>query len=356
MRRALQIGGTALLAVAAAELLLRGSAPPEIYFRSWYRNGIHRPDPAFGFRWTPGYDGHMRHPDGVYAPVPLRLNEFGFRMPVASGHAGPDALRVLLLGGRSMMFSYGLADPDTIAGRMAAGSPRPMVVQNTALAGIDLYRTWHLAREQIAEFKPDVVLVSVYKEDPAFFAEFAPDFARLPPPPGTEEEIFVLWDGIAGGRSPLVNLLGRRHDASYLLYGLCNLESRFLDDRARVMRWVRRKQAEHAAPAADRPQGLTAFLRHVAASPVCGGAAVGIVLIPQRDKPTDLYRDLVPLLPPELPLLNLQATLIGEIDRLPWIAEGHYGREATDRIAQAMAAEALRLDAARKDRPPPSGL
>jgi hypothetical protein len=354
MRRLLTILACTVATAVALEVLMRAAEPPEIYFRNWNKNGVHRPDPVYGFRWTPGYDGYMRHPDGIYLPVPLRLNEFGFRMPVASTNAGPDALRVLLLGGRSMMFSYGLADADTIAGRMAAVSPRPMVVQNTALAGIDLYRNWHQAREQIEAFKPDVILVSVYKEDPCFFTEFAPDFTRLPPPPGTEKEIFVLWDGIAGGRSPMVNSLGRRHNVSYVLYGLCNIEDRILENVLKARRWIERRKAEHdedERPPAH-PDGLAAFLRHIAGSPVCGGAAVGVVLIPQRNKPADLYHDLVPLLPTELSHLDIHADLIGDIDRLPWIGEGHYGREASDHIARAMAAEALRLDAARQPSAP----
>lgn len=348
MRRLFVISACALAVVAAAEVLLRCAEPSEIYFRTWYKNGIHRPDPQYGFRWTPGYDGHMRHPDRVYTPVPLRLNEYGFRLPVASTNAGPDALRVLLLGGRSMVFCYGLADDETIAGRMAAVSRRPVVVQNAALAGLDLYRNWHLAREQIETFRPHVILVCMYKMDPASFSEFAPDFTRIPPPPATAEELFVLWDGIAGGRSPLINRLGRRHDASYVLYGLCNIEDRLLDDLDRVQKWVRRRREEGKAPTPQdetRSPGLAVFLRHIAGSPVSGGATVGIVLLPQRNKPADLYGDFVNLLPPEMSRIDVHAHLAGGLGRSQWIAENHYGRDLADRIARDMAGEVLRLHA-----------
>jgi hypothetical protein len=349
MRRILVILACAFAAAAAAEVLLRCAEPPEIYFRTWYKNGIHRPDPVYGFRWTPGYDGHMRHPDGVYAPVPLRLNEYGFRMPVASTNAGPDAPRVLVLGGRSMMFCFGLSDADSIPGRMAAVSPRPVVVQNVTLAGVDLYRNWHLAREQIAAFRPDVILVCMYKQDPAAFLEFAPDFERHPPPPGPEKELFVLWDGIAGGRSPLINRLGRRHDASYVLYGLCNIQDRLLADLSLVKGWVHRRQQEGKTPTpqdASASQSLAAFLRHIAHSPVSGGAAVGVVLLPQRNKPAGLYSGFVRLLPPEMGRIDIHAQLAGELGRLGWIAENHYGPVLATRIARPMVEEALRLHAA----------
>ena len=355
MRRLLVIPACALVAAATAEVLLRCAEPPDIYFRPWYKNGIHRPDPLYGFRWTPGYDGYMRHPDRVYTPVPLRLNEFGFRLPVASSHAGPDALRVLLLGGRSMMFCYGLADDETIAGRMAAVSPRPVVVQNVALAGVDLYHNWHLAREQIEAFRPDVIFICLYKKDPASFFEFAPDFTRLPPPPATEEELFVLWDGIAGGRGPLVNRLGRRHDASYVLYGLCNIEDRIQNNLDRVHSWVRRRQEQGKIPTPQdemRSRGLALFLQHIAGSPVSGGAVTGIVLLPQRNKPAGLYGEFVNFLPGEIPRIDVHAGLAGELGRLPWIADNHYGRELADRIARPMVDEALRLHAARQGRGP----
>ena len=351
MRRFLSSVLAVIVAVAAAEIVLRLSVPKQLFFRCDFTNGVHMPDPAYGFRWRPNYEGIMRHPDGFYAPVPLRLNEFGFRLPVASSNAGPDALRVLLLGGGSMVFCFGFPDRETIAGRMADLSPRPFVVQNVAVGGFDLYRNWHLAREQIEAFRPDVILVNIYKEDPYHLGTFAPDFTRLPPPPGTQEQLFVLWDGMVSGRSPLVHRLGRRHDTSYLLYGLCNLDTRYIDARTKVVRWVRRRSA--SAPAAGPPQGLTAFLRHIAASPVTGGAAVGVVLLPQMNKPPDLYRNLAPFLPDEMPVLNLHADLIHELSRYPWVADGHYGREANERIARALLDQALRLDAARKGRGPP---
>ncbi|MBM4156080.1 MAG: hypothetical protein FJ221_13810 [Lentisphaerae bacterium] len=350
MRRFLSSVLAVVVAVLAAEGLLRLAFPKQIFFHCDFTNGVHMPDRDYGFRWRPGYEGIMRHPDGVYAPVPLRLNEYAFRLPVASTNAGPGALRVLLLGGRSMMFCFGFPDRETIAGRMADLAPRPLVVQNATSAGIDLYRNWHLAREQILAFKPDVILVSIYKEDPFFLGEFAPEFTRLPPPPGTPEQLFILWDGMVSGRSPLVHRLGRHHDTSYLLYGLCNLQTRYLDARADVVRWFRRHTAR--APAPDRPQGMTAFLRHIAASPVTGGAAVGVVLLPQMNKPPDLYAHLVPLLPEEMPVANLHADLIHELSRYPWVADGHYGREGNERIARALLDHALRLDAARKGRPP----
>lgn len=354
MRRKTAILVNTLLTLGLLELILRLVEPREIFFETWTRNGIHTPDPDFGFRYTPGYDGFMRHSDGVYAPVPLRLNRHGFRLETASPGAGPDAARVLLLGGKSMMFSYGLSDEASIPGRMAALSPEPLVVQNAATPGVYLYLGWHVAREQIEAFDPDIILLNVYQEDPALCDPYAPAFDRLPPPP-PPESMFRLWDRIADSRGALLRLLGRQHDASYLLYGLFNVEHRLSDDWSRMRRWVVRRHAAQDEDSDDPAgAGFTAFFRHIDAWASARNCAIGVVLLPEINKPPDRYAQLRSLIPPEIRVCDAHAALIRDLGRMRWIGEGHYGPEAAERIGRLLVDEAIQLNAARLARGRPS--
>jgi hypothetical protein len=93
--------------------------------------------------------------------------------------------------------------------------------------------------------------------------------------------------------------------------------------------------------------GFTGFLRHLDAWGLERGCATGVVLLPEINKPPDHYAALIPLIPPEMRVCDAHAELIGDLRRMRWIAEGHYGPEAAERIGRLLADEAMHLNADR---------
>jgi hypothetical protein len=154
--------------------------------------------------------------------------------------------------------------------------------------------------------------------------------------------MFVFWDGIAAGRGPILNRLGRKARASWLCYGLAsgleNLRETASQHHARILAKLRPRR-ESKPEAGNGTDGLQAFLAHADRVAAARGTRCLVLLLPQRDKGPGFYDGLRATLPAGVPVLDLHRELIADIERDGWIADGHYGAKAADRIARRIARE-----------------
>lgn len=187
-----------VVAVLLSEATLRILFPFQIVYQTWMPRGIHQPDERFGIVYTPDFSGRMFHTDGVNG-VPFSLDEFGLRKAVASAAVG-EPERVVLIGGASNVFGYGVADADTIASRIAANLPRPTEVRATAWAGLDVHLNFHMYRERIeAQVDPDVAIMCFALESPEYILRLDEDFDASPDD-APDDELFGEFEDF--GRIP----------------------------------------------------------------------------------------------------------------------------------------------------------
>jgi len=111
LRKFVQILLCVCLGALLTEGFLRVMIPMEVHYETWFTPGIERWDPEFGAHYRENWSGMMRHADRLNRGVPLYLDEHGFRLPAQNSLPG-EPVRVLLIGGRSAMMSYGLSDDE----------------------------------------------------------------------------------------------------------------------------------------------------------------------------------------------------------------------------------------------------
>lgn len=344
MRRALQIllrVPLALAAVACGLLLAEGCmrvlVPYEIMLETWFTPGIHTYDEEMGFIYTPNYHGQMRHADGLWVGEPLTLDAHGFRQPALPPDPGPDVQRVVLLGGRSLMMSYGLPDEATIHHRLAAHLDQPTEVCNTAWAGDSLWRNWHYLNREMGDEPPfDVAIIALVSPYlPAF--EGLTDYT-FPVDHRPESAIFPFVDGVVLWRGPLFRAHPRLSHASYLSFILF----RHADRGLKAWRgWRNPSPARPKDIVSGSPEelaGFVRFLEHLRGELAARGTSSIVVMLPRRGDPAHCYEALTAVLPDDLPWFDLHAEFEGTLGEDDFFADGHYRAPLADRIAQRLAA------------------
>lgn len=345
LRCSIAILPSLLLGALLAEGFLRVLLPVEIRFETWFTPGIEQWDPEFGAVYRPGWEGFMRHADGIYRGVPLRLDEYGFR-PATRNKLPGEPFRVLLLGGRSAIMAYGLPEEESIAARMASHATVPMEVHAIARAGGNLQRSWHLYRKHLEAGDWDLVILS--HVNPYLPAYADPDaFARIPPP-APEEWVFRYMDGILLWRSGLIAKIGRPAFQSYLGYGLLRLLDAGLAGAGKLLdgqagQTVNPMEREAAPPDPGALEHYGRFLGQVRKHFEERDTAVLLHFIPRplaKKNHHRVYRD---PLAASFPVIDLHDRLLHLNRPGSFIANGHYGTELADAIGRelARAAEAL---------------
>jgi hypothetical protein len=115
---------------------------------------VHRADDELGFSAIPGASGADVFPSGP--PVPIRIDQHGFRVCVEERTVAADAETLLALG---CSFTFGAAceAKDTFVERVGDG--RAMRVHNAGGSGYGLVQMLRLARRHVSTIRPDVLLV-----------------------------------------------------------------------------------------------------------------------------------------------------------------------------------------------------
>lgn len=160
----LRIGIALLIGGVLAEGALKLAMAPMLDYGSGFRPGPYcRNDEVSTFLPCPNFFGFQRSPE---APryLPLHLNRYGQRGPTRST-VNPDASArtVVIVGGQSQMFGWGLNDEETIAAMAARHSCIPVTVHNMSFVGATNESSWlFFERVALKEIKPDHLIYAVY--------------------------------------------------------------------------------------------------------------------------------------------------------------------------------------------------
>lgn len=335
----------AVISLALGALLTEGFLrlliPVEARFETWFTPGIEEWDPEFGAVYRANWEGTMRHMDGVYRGVPLKLDANGFR-PSARNDLPGKPKRILLMGGRSAMMSYGLPEDETIPARMVASADLPLEAQSIAWAGGNLIRSWNLYRRHLDREAWDLVIIShVNPYLPAYKDHNA--FDRLPPP-APKEWIFRYMDGILLWRSGLFVKAGRAAFQSYLGYGMVRLADSALKEIEQWQGTPEKSQqavirAQAAAPEPAALADYTAFLQHVQAWFSKRSIPVVLNFIPRPYAERDHHAPYREPLSKTFDVIDLHRRLYDRLSPSAFIANGHYDRELADEIGKELARE-----------------
>ena len=346
-----------LLAAGTSEVLLRLILPVEGRFETWFTPGIEAPDPVFGFGYVPHYHGVMRHADRLNLGVPLVLDEHGFRLPNLSPQLPPGTRprRILVMGGRSAIMSYGLSDDQSVTGRIAAHTHTPVEVHNTAWAGGSLMRNWHLVRHRLAGETFDLVLVVHVL--PNLSETRDAQWWDTPPPPPDAAWAFRYMEGVVLWRDGLFAAIGRPAFASYTAYGWIRLADTAWKQMHYALGWSTPPDAvaeQSRIPDPADMQGYMRFLEHIRTYFAAQGTPVLFVTLPRKVFPADHHAPYNAAVPSDLDWIDLHARLWPELqDPKLYLANHHYGPVLADRIGQALATEIdLRLKSSADDATP----
>lgn len=330
-----------VLGTLLAEGFLRLLIPVEAQFETWFTPGIEEWDPEFGAVYRPHWEGTMRHMDGVYRGVPLKLDAHGFRPSVRNTVPGTPR-RILLMGGRSAMMSYGLPDDETIPARMVAAASIPLEAQSIAWAGGNLQRSWNLYRRHLMDEDLDLVIISHVNPYLAAYKDHTA-FDRMPPP-APKEWVFRYMDGILLWRDGLFVKAGRAAFQSYVGYGMVRLADAALKELEewrgapeKSQQAIIRAQAE--APDSVALADYAAFLRHVESHFSDRGIPVLLHFIPRPFAERDHHAPYRQALSGEFDVIDLNQRLHNNLSPSSFIANGHYNRGLADKIGKELARE-----------------
>ena len=334
LKRTLTIIGALLLGTVAAEIYLRTVIPEEAALELGFTPGVHQKDTEFAFVYSPGYEGTMRYQDGVWG-VPIKLDEHGFRVT-----GGPVEVErnVVFIGGKSMMFCYGLPDNKTVTEVASRHTSTTTRILNTAWPATDVHRNWQVFRGKVGDSEHfDLAVIGIYISQANVLNEFAklPDDLDTLPDTPARKNLLGYVDGVvvpSGGY--LKERIGRVYYASYVGYHLFDILDRIIN---RVLRYTRPHDSQRklANPEAGR-EGFPRLMSHYAQYFRARNTKVIVVFIPSERR-LDLYDELVSEMPTDIEYTNLHRELHGKLDSHDNIALGHWGRENAARIGRALA-------------------
>ena len=339
-RHWLWFAGIAILAILIAEGFLNLVISPTMEKSLWFTGGIHQPDKKFGFRFSPNYHGWMRFPDGVYLER-LELDEFGDRMPAERPGSGTD---VVLIGGYSMTFSYGVKDEQTIHHVLCNKLKLPTRVRNTAWPGFDPVRNFQIYKDQVGTGKrAELAVVFFFEEDLAVFAGL-PDPTTDFKDPQAERDLFSFFGhhALQRPRSKVQDLLGTLYYHSVLVHKLGStlgeLEKKYIEQRSKL---TREKAKGQTSPLPD-PSELGKLRIQQFANELYAyfgnNEHVLFICLPSSDN-AEYYTPLVRALPKGAHVVDLNRTEMDSIRVLGTMALGHYTAPSCEFIGKRIAEE-----------------
>ncbi|MDV6029761.1 MAG: hypothetical protein F9B45_06560 [Phycisphaera sp. RhM] len=332
-----------ILGVVAAECFVRLVVPFSLFYQTWFEVGIHQPDEELGFVFTPHYVGGMRHRDGAWR-VPLQLDENGFRLPVSTdGNSDASGKDVVLLGGGSMMFCYGLRDDQTIAAHIAENSVVPVRVQTLSQPGFDIERDFYKFKRYFeGRLLPSVVVVNAYGRHSE--TELLAKYSSTPSKP--VGDLFWFHDDIAMAPRGLAHRIGRPYSQSYVLAGGCRLADKVYSPLSRPEDSVTERQikrdhqgTENQAPdETNVREGGKDLFSEMQAYFERRDAKLILVFLPSNDDDPPATADATSQPFDHVTVLDLRGSLsVADSD---WIAAGHYGPRSA-RMVGAQIADAI---------------
>ncbi len=329
-----------IIAVIGAEIFLRLLVPVEIFQATWFSRGVHTPNDKYGYVFTPDYEGMMRHADGVwYEPITLD----GRGMRTAAGTDNPT--NVLLLGGRSMMFCYGVADEDTVHHVVERETQSDVRVDAVAWPGFNLNQSFHLYRDLVEpEFPPDLVVICWYlPAAPVGWADAHTDLTEPQEPPDAAE-IFHFMDDLVVS-SDRLGFVGRAIGApvfrSRVLYGTVRQAGLAESNIDLVTGAIRKRTSGRQDQRARAEEGTERFrttLTGLRDYFLERDAEVLVVVIPNGARSAQWYDPMMWIVPEGIEVWNLHKELADSLDsREDFLANLHYAPSATELIGKRLA-------------------
>jgi hypothetical protein len=348
MKKSFSIILALVLAALLSEGFLRLTIPFEIMFQTWFTRGAHTPDDSFGLVYTKNYQGYMRHADGVWN-IPLTLDENGFRRPQfpRSGQNGTD---IVMIGGASIIFCYGLPDERTIAAHMVRNARMPVTVHNAAWPGLDLYTNFHVYKRLLEpQAKPRLAILN-------FWGTTADSFARLPEDgnydqvkrAGKKESLFRHFPDLSVAPSgKMATLAGGFYYASYIGAGLVSFFDKAIDTAVRIRRYTT-AIAHYARPnpplpgkSGEKEKGnLVKFHHFIEYLDLYFRERNCLILLNflPCGHSRDFYRELKSAVPSGVPLIDLHEALHDQFAAgSNYIALNHYNDRAARIVGEKMA-------------------
>jgi hypothetical protein len=199
------------------ESIVRVLVPRPIFYSTWFTPAVHQLDSQHGFVFAGGYDGAMRHSDGVWME-PLELDRFGFRR--AAGEfksASPSSddtskqRNLVMLGGASMAFSFGLSDRESLHHQTASSMSSRATIQVLAWPGFTLGQDLLKLDRFLGSKKFDGAIVFAYSE-----ADYQPVSSLEVTPGGTS---IAMDQGVVLPNDPIAARVGWPYYRSVVIAG-----------------------------------------------------------------------------------------------------------------------------------------
>ncbi len=338
-----------VVGIVAAEFYIHLIVPYPIFYSTWFDQGIHQPDEQFGFIFTPNYRGAMRHRDGIWRE-PLELDKNGLRKSVSTHDNQEPVQDVVLMGGASMMFSYGLKNDDTVAKQIAEDSDIPVRVHTLAQPGFALSHDFHKFERFLAkDVHPNVVVLCLYSSSDyqALQNEFSPLHSQ------SNAHLFQNHQSIVLNRPGLPNQIGRPYFQSYVLAGGCRLadivsgklsrlKNKFValnndnHKEKEIEQSQQRLIKSNAVQCSTQPQKEDR-LTHMRKYFEQYNTKLIVVTIPRFGTHVITQQQLNLLKSDHITTVNLKDSLEKNSDNNKWIANGHYSSQSAKTLGKRIA-------------------
>jgi len=357
MKRSLIVMLTLVVAVASAEAYLRLTVPFEIMYQTWFSRGVHTADDDFGLVYTKNFKGYMRHSDRSWN-IPLDLDENGFRKS-QSYSCTDDCLDVVLLGGQSQMFGYGLQDRYTIAAEIAKASRVPIKVYNTAWPSLDLSLNFQVYKKLLEnKVKPKFVILGLYNTTVASIRVMSDDFDFMHERPS--KKIFQYFpDLFVVPLGKIASSVGPIYYKSYVTAGIISFVDRAIYFVERIMNadteTIRsvlynkllygssKKNSDNAEYLANNNVNILKFQKFMTYLKTYfkkRDCELLVVFLPHASGVENLYSEVKAIIPPDVDVIDINEELHEETGvKGNYIAAGHYNKHMTNLIGKRIAAE-----------------
>ena len=328
--KALRVLVATLLALAAAEGLLRILEEPRNAYGGVYRPTIYFEDSQQGFSLgPPGYQGMMVVP-GARQPVWFALDQDGLRRVPTSR---PGAPQVLVIGGASQTFGHGLADAETWPARMAAHWPGPADVRIFALPGTSLEQDWQaVERARGAAGRPALIVVTLYVDARSLGVHSAARPMLFRGRVDEEPDIASFWrqqsyliDALADGAPKIVRSFENTKLANWFTVAWRTLAGHPPAPA----------EIPSTAPVAQAAARLHDFVAMLGARTDPPGRVI-VATLPDRGQPGDYYRPFLDALPEGVATIDLQPILGPKIMTRDLFGDDHYRAPLADAIGAAI--------------------
>jgi len=331
-----------LLAVMCSEILLRAITSKTLDNSLWFSGDLHKQDKKYGFVFSPNYQGSMRLLPEVFL-VELSLDRWGHRLPAIKKDCQKT---IVLIGGLSMVFGYGLRDSLTLHQKLADKLGGSVCIYNTAWPGNGTHRNFHIYKDGLGKtIEPDLVIMPFWYSSVNEVKDFGTHDEIYPNP----RKFFRFKDRHEfGNPMKFTSSFGKL----YYDFVLVNkIYTSYLDYSQKFGKYFSRIRGVPKKIEEPKQTLLTHSEKLKSAHFYCSSAIYMkdyfeerstkfiTIMMPKGGFPLNLYEEHLACLDEGIQNFDLHREIGGTLN--DWIAFGHYGSKSMDKIAEKIA-EAIR--------------